>query len=64
MGTREYCNKCGCFFIIGQEEEICPHNQIDEHNAETWTELKIKEALGKAFKGHEAREFWLPVKKL
>jgi len=23
-----------------------------------------KEALGKAFKGHEAREFWLPVKKL
>ena len=25
----EYCEKCGCFFIKGQESEKCPHNLIE-----------------------------------
>lgn len=31
MGTRELCNKCGLFFIIGQESDECPHNNMEEY---------------------------------
>lgn len=32
MGTREMCNVCGEFFIIGQEYDECPHGQIIDDN--------------------------------
>jgi len=43
MGTRECCNVCGEFFIIGQENEECPHGQIeDEENEKNYDALFTK----------------------
>ena len=30
MGTRQQCQKCEEFFIIGQENEQCPHGQLQD----------------------------------
>lgn len=30
MGTKELCFKCDEWFIIGQENEECPHGQEED----------------------------------
>ncbi len=45
MGTREMCNECGEFFIIGAEDEQCPHGNVEDsfEEAKVLTEDEIKE---------------------
>jgi len=59
MGSREYCEKCGYFFIIGQESEECPHDLIENvkepEQKEKREETKLNEKEYNEFKAEEIK---------